>query len=437
MLKGEVMSVFVIEDIKSAEVLDSRGVPTVACQVTLDGGAVGFMQVPSGASTGQYEAVELRDGDSERYFGKGVRQAVSNIEQTIKPQLVGKRFSSLSDLDKCLCELDSCLQKSLLGANTLLSISGAFAKAAAVASRLPLYRFFSSQACTLPVPLMNVINGGRHADNNLAIQEFMLVPHGFNTFSESVRAGAEVTQHLGEVLASRYASVGRGDEGGFAPDMHDSREALDAILLAIDRSSFGIEQIGIALDIAASEYCNGQGYFLNKSGDQVYGQHQWVQYISSLIDSYPIVSIEDIASDTDFSTWRYATQQLSERVQIVGDDVFVTQQARLQQGIDNGIANAVLLKPNQVGSLTEMISTMDCALRSHYQTIISHRSGETEDALIADIAVGLSCQQIKSGPLRQSDRLSKYNRLLWIERELGSEAKFAASVYNRFSQVLV
>lgn len=427
---------FVINDIKSAEVLDSRGVPTVACQVTLDGGAVGFMQVPSGASTGQYEAVELRDGDSGRYFGKGVRQAVKNIEQTIKPQLAGEAFSSLRDLDKRLCELDSCLQKSLLGANALLAISGAFAKAAAVASRLPLYRFFSDKARSLPVPLMNVINGGRHADNHLAIQEFMLVPHGFNTFSESVRAGAEVTRYLGEVLRARYASVGRGDEGGFAPNMHDSREALDAILQAIDRSSFSTDQIGIALDIAASEYCNDQGYFLNKSGDQVYDQHRWVQYISSLIDDYPIVSIEDIASDVDFSTWRHATQQLSERVQIVGDDIFVTQQARLQQGIDNGMANAVLLKPNQVGTLSEMVSTMECALRGNYQAIISHRSGETEDALIADIAVGLSCQQIKSGPLRQSDRLSKYNRLLWIERELGNEAKFATNVYSRFSRVL-
>ena len=422
--------VFTIMDICAAEVLDSRGTPTVACSIKLQDGSSGFMQVPSGASTGQYEATELRDADQSRYFGKGVLQAVWNIESYAKQVLKNQSFDSIKAFDDHICALDATVQKSRLGANALLAMSGAFARAAAASCNQPLYAFLSTDACTLPVPFMNVINGGRHADNELAIQEFMLVPHGFHTFQDSVRAGAEITHRLGEVIARAYGRTGRGDEGGFAPAMRDAREALDAITQAIEQSAYSMDQVGIALDLAASEYCNAQGYFTDKAGKQCLSSDAWNDYIAQLVEEYPIVSLEDVAGDTDWHTWKSLTQRLSGRVQIVGDDVFVTQEQRLVSGIQNKIANAILLKPNQVGTISETVVTTNIAQKHGYGTVMSHRSGETEDAIIADIAVGLSCKQIKTGPLRQSDRLAKYNRLLWIEKELGERAKFPKDIYR-------
>lgn len=423
------MKTFTVAEIAAAEVLDSRGTPTIACKVLLKDGSVGFMQVPSGASTGQYEATELRDADMSRYFGKGVLQAVWNIESYLNAYIKDQTFSSIDAFDRRICELDATEQKSRLGANALLGLSGAFARAAARSCDRPLYAFLSNDAHELPIPFMNVINGGRHADNQLAIQEFMLVPHGFNAFSDAVRAGAEITHYLNEILVAQYGRAGRGDEGGFAPDMHDARQALDAITQAIDKSAYTTQQVGIALDLAASEYHSCQGYFIDKSEKNILDPVQWIEYVSMLVNDYPVLSLEDVAADNDEQTWKSITRQLNKQVQIVGDDIFVTQEKRLSSGIQDGIANAILLKPNQVGSISETIATTSLAQKNGYGTIVSHRSGETEDAIIADIAVGLACRQIKTGPLRQSDRLAKYNRLLWIEKELGHAATFPNDYY--------
>lgn len=425
-----------IQSIQAVEVLDSRGVPTVACQVQLAGGEIGCMQVPSGASTGQFEAVELRDGDASWYGGKGVQQAVKHIETIIQPALIGRRFQSVVAFDRALCELDTSVQKSALGANAMLAVSGAFAKALASYQRVSLYRLLSPDASRLPAPMMNVINGGRHATNALAIQEFMIIPNGFSSFKEAVHAGAQVTNVLGKLLKKGYENPGRGDEGGFAPPMATAEEALDVISEAITQAGYDFHQVGIALDLAASEYCFDGGYFLDKVGNNRLNPVQWVDYLEKLVSSYPIVSIEDCASDADKATWKLATRRLTEQVQLVGDDVFVSQPDRLQVGVAAGIANAILLKPNQVGTLSEMITTVEMAKNAGYATVVSHRSGETEDSTIADLAVGLTSGQIKTGPLRQSDRLSKYNRLLWIEKELGSQAQYGFS-YQRSSQAKV
>lgn len=414
----------VIKAIEAVEVLDSRGVPTVACRVCLEGGFSGFMQVPSGASTGQFEAVELRDGQQSWYAGKGVQRAVSHIEGRIQTAFVGRSFDNIAAFDAALCELDGTVQKSVLGANAMLAVSGSFAKALAHVQQTSLYQLLSPKATSLPAPMMNVINGGRHAANALAIQEFMLIPNGFTCFKDAVHAGAHVTRVLGELLKQRYGDPGRGDEGGFAPSMHEAHEALDMISEAVVRAGYGFHQVGIALDIAASEYCSDQGYFLDKEGKKVLSPEAWVDFLSSLVSSYPIVSIEDCASDADEKTWQLATRLLSSQTQLVGDDVFVSQPNRLNAGIQKGIANAILLKPNQVGTLSEMIATVRMAKHAGYGTIVSHRSGETEDSIIADLAVGLASGQIKTGPLRQSDRLAKYNRLLWIEKELGTSARY-------------
>lgn len=421
---------FTVSKVIATEVLDSRGTPTIACKVILQDGSAGFMQVPSGASTGQYEATELRDADKARYFGKGVLQAIWNIESYINTTIKGQTFSSIDAFDKKICALDATEQKSRLGANALLALSGAFARASAQSCDCPLYAFLAKDAHELPIPFMNVINGGRHADNHLAIQEFMLVPHGFNAFSDAVRAGAEITRHLGEILVDQYGRTGRGDEGGYAPDMYDARQALDAITQAIDQSAYTSDQVGIALDLAASEYRSDRGYFIDKTEKKILDPTKWIEYISKLVNDYPILSLEDVAADNDEQTWKSITKQMNKQVQIVGDDIFVTQEKRLISGIQEGIANAILLKPNQVGTISETIATTSTAQKNGYATIVSHRSGETEDAIIADISVGLGCRQIKTGPLRQSDRLAKYNRLLWIEKELGSSATFPKDYYS-------
>lgn len=427
---------FIVTDIMAAEVFDSRGFPTVACQVRLRDGSTGYMQVPSGASTGQYEAMELRDGDQNRYFGKGVRQVIANIETVIAPKIRGHAFASINGFDQMLLSCDPSEQKQTLGANAILAVSGAFARAAATSSHIPLYAFLAPD-CTepiLPVPLMNVINGGKHANNSLCIQEFMLVPHGFDSFADALFASGEITQVLGELLAKRCSYVGRGDEGGYAPDLVDARAALDVICMAIEQSGYGFHEVSLALDMAASEYCSDAGYFLDKQGQLVLPKEAWLDYLTTLVSDYPIVSIEDAADEGDFDMWKALTDRLSTRVQLVGDDIFVTQKKRLQWGIESDIANSILIKPNQVGSLSETIAAIHLAKKHRYKTVVSHRSGETEDSIIADIAVGLSCAQIKAGPLRQSDRTSKYNRLLWIERELSGRARFARDEYRCYAR---
>ncbi len=421
---------FVIHAIKACEVFDSRGTPTVACQVELQGGYTGFMQVPSGASTGQYEAYESRDGDAARHRGKGVIKTIDFIEQIIQPHLVGRLLDGIATCDQMLCDLDGTSQKTRLGANATLAVSGAFARAAADQSGLPLYAFLDASATQIPVPLMNVLNGGRHAGNALTIQEFMIVPFGFSSLRDALVASAEVTHVLSTLLRKTGDHLTRGDEGGFAPQFSCAEQALDLISEAIIQAGLSYHQMGVALDMAASEFASQAGYFLDKQGKQVLDPDQWVTHISRLCAAYPIVSIEDPAGDDDFAMWRLITEALGSRVQLVGDDIFVTQVDRLSQGIDAELANAILIKPNQVGTVTETLAAIQCAKQNQYATVISHRSGETEDGFIADLAVATSSTQIKAGPLRQSDRVAKYNRLLWIEKSLGSKALFAKPLFT-------
>ena len=423
---------FIIQSIQACEVFDSRGTPTVACQVVLQDGNSGFMQVPSGASTGQYEAFESRDGDAGRHRGKGVFKTIERIEQVIQPALVGHSIQSLSDCDRMLCELDGTKQKAKLGANAMLAVSGAFARAAANQVGLPLYEFIGRSALQIPVPLMNVLNGGCHAGNDLTIQEFMIVPFGFSSMQDALCASAEISRLLASMLKKTGDHLTRGDEGGFAPKFSESHQALDVISEAITQSGYRFNQVGIALDMAASEFASKQGYFLDKQGKKVLEPAQWVAHINGLCDAYPIVSVEDPAGDDDFTTWRLITEALGDKVQLVGDDVFVTQVDRLTQGIQSHVANAILIKPNQVGTITETFSAIECAQNNQYATVISHRSGETEDGLIADLAVASGASQIKAGPLRQSDRVAKYNRLLWIEKSLGSKAVFAKPNFKHY-----
>jgi enolase len=420
---------YAVRKLSACEVFDSRGMPTVACRVDLEHGAYGFMQVPSGASTGQYEAYELRDGDKNRHRGKGVQRVVDSIEGIIQSTLIGQALVSIADCDERLCSLDPTPQKRELGANALLAVSGAFARAVAMQSGVPLHHHLDPSACQIPVPMMNVLNGGRHAANNLTIQEFMIVPHGFDSLHDAIAASSDVMHALGEKLKRLGGHHTRGDEGGFAPQLDDARQALDLIAEAIESSAVSTLQVGIALDMAASEYANKAGYFLDKAGSHVLDPSQWTDYVHMLCDAYPIVSVEDPAGDDDQTTWSLLSDKLAHRIQLVGDDLFVTQTQRLQQGMELGTANAILIKPNQVGTVTEALECIRCAHQGNYQTVISHRSGETEDAIISDLAVGAGVAQIKAGPLRQSDRVAKYNRLLWIEKSLGASASFARPSY--------
>ena len=407
--------------VHARQILDSRGNPTVEVEVTLDSGAVGRAAVPSGASTGRFEAVELRDGDAGAYLGKGVLQAVENVEREIGPALVGVSADDQTGLDGLLLELDGTPNKSRLGANAVLGCSLAAAKAAALEAGVPLYRWLGGdEARVLPVPMLNVVNGGAHAQNSLDLQEFMVVPAGASSFSEALRIGAETFHRLKELLHERGLATAVGDEGGFAPDLGSSEEAIAVVLEAADRAGHA-DRVGIALDPAATEIFTEGAYRLE--GRELDGPEMAALW-EELCGSYPIVSIEDGLAEDDWSAWRLLTDRLGARVQLVGDDLFVTNVERLRRGIDEGAGNAILVKVNQIGTLTETLQTIDLARANGYAAVMSHRSGETEDTTIADLAVATGVGQIKTGAPSRTDRVAKYNQLLRIEEQLGERAEY-------------
>jgi enolase len=422
-----------IEAVGAREILDSRGNPTVEVEVALDDGTIARAAVPSGASTGAYEAVELRDGDMSRYGGKGVQRAVEAVLETIGPELIGIEASEQRIVDQELLDLDGTPDKSRLGANATLGVSLAVARAAADSAGLPLFRYIGGpNAHLLPVPMLNILNGGAHADTNVDVQEFMVAPIGAATFSEALRWGAEVYHALKSVLKSRGLTTSVGDEGGFAPDLPNNREALDLILEAI--SAAGLtpgRDVALALDVAATEFYKDGSYTFEGAGKTA---DQMTDYYADLVSSYPIVSIEDPLSESDWDGWARLTAVLGSRVQIVGDDLFVTNPQRLADGIGKGCANALLVKVNQIGTLTETLDAVQLAHRSGYRCMMSHRSGETEDTTIADLAVATDCGQIKTGAPARSERVAKYNQLLRIEEELDEAARYAgARAFPRFS----
>ena len=413
-----------IDAVGAREILDSRGNPTVEVEVALDDGTIARAAVPSGASTGQFEAVELRDGDKKRYGGKGVEKAVIGVLDEIGPALVGFEASEQRLVDQALIDLDGTATKSRLGANALLGVSLAVARAAAESAELPLFRYVGGpNAHVLPVPMMNILNGGAHADTGVDIQEFMVAPIGAPTFREALQWGTEVYHALKSVLKERGFATGLGDEGGFAPDLASNRDALDLIVEAIGKTGFSVGQdIALALDVAATEFYGGGAYAFEgakKSSDEM------AAYYAELVSSYPLVSIEDPMSEEDWDGWVALTDQLGDRVQIVGDDLFVTNPERLQRGIDQNAANALLVKVNQIGTLTETLDAVAMAHRNGYRCMMSHRSGETEDTTIADLAVATDCGQIKTGAPARSERVAKYNQLLRIEEELDDAARYA------------
>ncbi|WP_334134384.1 phosphopyruvate hydratase [Tepidimonas sp.] len=422
-----------IVDIVGREILDSRGNPTVECDVLLESGVMGRAAVPSGASTGSREAIELRDGDPKRYGGKGVLKAVEHINTEISEAVLGLDASEQAFLDKTLIDLDGTENKSRLGANALLAVSMAVARAAAEESGLPLYRYFGgSGAIQLPVPMMNVINGGAHANNNLDLQEFMIVPLGAPSLREALRYGAEVFHALKTIIHDRGMSTAVGDEGGFAPNVANHEAAIQLILEAIDKAGYTAgEQIAIALDCAASEFHRDGRYHLAGEGLTL-SASEWTDILATWCDKYPILSIEDGMAEGDWEGWQLLTQRLGHKVQLVGDDLFVTNTKILKEGIDKGVANAILIKINQIGTLTETFAAIEMAKRAGYTAVISHRSGETEDSTIADIAVGTNAGQIKTGSMSRSDRMAKYNQLLRIEEDLGDVAVYPgrAAFYN-------
>ncbi len=413
-----------IESISALELLDSRGNPTVGATVRLESGIEASAAVPSGASTGAHEAVELRDGGS-RYIGKGVLQAVKNVNEIISPALIGMDALDQNALDKAMIELDGTPNKANLGANALLAVSLASARAVASVLDMPLYRYLGGvNAKTLPVPMMNVINGGEHADNNVDMQEFMLAPIGFSTFSEGLRAGVETFHNLKKVLAKRGYNTNVGDEGGFAPDLKSNQEAIEVILEAIEKAGYTPgEQIAIALDPASTEFFKDGKYHL-KAEDKVLSPDEMVAYWADWVKNYPIISIEDGLAEDDWASWAKLTAQIGDKCQLVGDDLFVTNVERLQRGIDENVGNAILVKVNQIGTLSEAMDAIELAKSQGYRNMISHRSGETEDAFIADLAVAVNAGQIKTGSASRSDRLAKYNRLLSIENQLSSAAVY-------------
>jgi enolase len=420
-----------IEAVGAREILDSRGNPTVEVEVLLDDGAFGRAAVPSGASTGQFEAVELRDG-GDRYLGKGVQQAVDAVIQKIGPAIEGMGADDQREIDQVMNQLDGTPNKANLGANAILGASLAVAKAAAESSGLPLYRYVGGpNAYLLPVPMMNILNGGAHADSNVDVQEFMIAPIGAPTFAEAVRTGAEVYHALKSVLKQKGLSTGLGDEGGFAPSLDSNRAALDLIGEAVSAAGLTLgTDIALAMDVAASEFHENGSYGF-EGGTQ--SSDEMVAYYTELVDAYPIVSIEDPLDEEDWDGWKAMTETLGGRIQIVGDDLFVTNVERLQRGIDTGTANALLVKVNQIGSLTETLDSVDLAHRNGLRCMMSHRSGETEDVTISDLAVATNCGQIKTGAPARSDRVAKYNQLLRIEGELGDAARYAgAGAFPRF-----
>ncbi|NMM77386.1 phosphopyruvate hydratase [Acidovorax sp. SRB_14] len=414
-----------IVDIVGREVLDSRGNPTVECDVLLESGVMGRAAVPSGASTGSREAIELRDGDKGRYLGKGVLKAVEHINTEISEAVLGLDASEQAFLDKILIDLDGTDNKSRLGANAMLAVSMAVARAAAEESGLPLYRYLGGMGgMQLPVPMMNVINGGAHANNTLDIQEFMIVPVGAPSFREAVRWGAEVFHALKKIIHDKGMSTAVGDEGGFAPSVESHEAAIQLILQAIDAAGYTAgEQIALALDCAASEFYKDGQYHLAGEGLALSAE-AWTDMLATWCDKYPIISIEDAMHEGDWDGWKHITERLGKNVQLVGDDLFVTNTRILQEGIDKGIANSILIKINQIGTLTETFAAIEMAKRAGYTAVISHRSGETEDSTIADIAVGTNAGQIKTGSLSRSDRMAKYNQLLRIEEDLGDIAHY-------------
>jgi enolase len=423
-----------IVDIVGREILDSRGNPTVECDVLLESGVMGRAAVPSGASTGSREAIELRDGDKSRYLGKGVLKAVEHINTEISEAVLGLDASEQAFLDKTLIDLDGTDNKSRLGANAMLAVSMAVARAAAEEAGLPLYRYFGGMgAVQMPVPMMNVINGGEHANNNLDIQEFMIIPVGAPSFREAIRYGAEVFHALKKILHDKGISTAVGDEGGFAPNVPNHEAAIQMILEAIDKAGFVAgEQIALGLDCAASEFYKDGKYVLAGEGGLSLSAQEWTDMLATWVDKYPIISIEDGMAEGDWDGWKILTDRLGKNVQIVGDDLFVTNTKILKEGIDKGIANSILVKINQIGTLSETFAAIEMAKRAGYTAVISHRSGETEDSTIADIAVGTNAGQIKTGSLSRSDRMAKYNQLLRIEEDLGEVAYYPgrAAFYN-------
>ena len=415
-----------ILDITAREILDSRGNPTVEADVTLANGTMGRAAVPSGASTGEHEAVELRDGDKDRYLGKGVRQAVQNIEEKIAPALADMDVTDQIGIDHAMIELDGTANKGALGANAILAVSLACARAAADELGLPLYRYLGGpMSRVMPVPMMNILNGGAHSTNTVDFQEFMIVPVGADTFSDALRMGAEVFHSLKKVLVKRKLSTGVGDEGGFAPDLRDDEEALRVIIEAIESAGYAPgKQIALALDPAASEFYSGGTYTFKKSGAGSKDAQGMVELYGRWLDEYPIVSIEDGLAEDDWKGWEALTAALGDRCQLVGDDLFVTNTQRLARGIESGVANAILIKLNQIGTLTETLEAIDMARAAGYLSVISHRSGETEDTFIADLAVGTGAGQIKTGSASRTDRVAKYNQLLRIEGMLGAAAEY-------------
>ncbi len=415
-----------IDRIHAREILDSRGNPTVEADVVLAGGARGRAAVPSGASTGEHEAVELRDGDGKRYGGKGVLKAVQNVNEVIARELKGNDGFDQAAIDRALIELDGTPNKSSLGANALLAVSMANARAAANYQKLPLYRYLGgADANTLPVPMMNIINGGAHADNNVDFQEFMIVPVGAERFSEALRMGAEIFHSLKLVLKKKGYATSVGDEGGFAPNLKSNEEAIETILEAIRQAGYRAgDDVLLALDPAASEFYDGGSYVFKKSDQRKLSSDQMVSFWESWANQYPIVSIEDGMAENDWDGWKTLTDAMGQRVQLVGDDLFVTNTSFLRKGIERGVANSILIKVNQIGTLTETLECIELAKTNKYTTVISHRSGETEDAFIADLAVATNAGQIKTGSLSRSDRIAKYNQLLRIEEELGDAARY-------------
>ena len=416
-----------IEAIAAREILDSRGRPTIEAEVLLESGALGLAQVPSGASTGSFEAHELRDDDPQRYGGKGVLKAVRNVHEKIVPVLEGMNAFDQASIDLAMIHRDGTANKRELGANAILAVSLATAKAAAADLGLPLYRYLGGpMANVLPVPMMNVINGGSHADNNVDFQEFMIFPIGADSFKEGLRWGAEVFATLGKALHERKLLTGVGDEGGYAPNLASNQEALDILIESIERAGYKPgSEVALAMDVAASEFYKDGQYLYDGSA---HSPAEMVDFLASLVDRYPIISIEDGLHEDDWDNWKLLTDKLGARIQLVGDDLMVTNPIRLQKAIDLGIANSILIKLNQIGSLTETLQTIALATRHGYRSVISHRSGETEDTTIADLAVATNAGQIKTGSLSRSERVAKYNRLLRIEEELGDRAVYAPKV---------
>ena|SRR5690606_30309485 len=417
-----------IRTIRGLEILDSRGNPTVEAEVELDSGAVGRAAVPSGASTGTREAVELRDGDASRYLGKGVTKAVAHVEGEIASALVGMDANDQAALDRRMIELDGTENKQRLGANAILAVSLAAAKAAAAEKGVPLFRHLRDGGdYTMPVPMMNIVNGGAHADNNVDIQEFMILPVGAPSFGEALRCGAEVFHALKKVLKSRGLNTAVGDEGGFAPDLGSNEEALETIAKAVEQAGYTLgRDVYLGLDVASSEFFSDGMYVLESEGRR-FRAEEFASFLEDLITRYPIVSIEDGMAENDWDGWRYLSGHLRGRIQLVGDDLFVTNTKILEKGIAEKIANSILIKPNQIGTLTETLAAIDMAVDAGYSAVVSHRSGETEDATIADLAVATRATQIKTGSLCRSDRLAKYNQLLRIERLLGGSARYAGA----------